>query len=85
MAKANESPFYLPVLPFNQNSESAPAIIEENDKFNPAIYCRTCANVDSCLVPIFKGDGLDHELNKKIEKYLPIQVSDTSNLLYLFS
>lgn len=36
--------------------------------------CRTCASIDSHLIPIFKDDGLEHNLSSKIQKHLPIKV-----------
>lgn len=37
--------------------------------------CRICANPSDHLIPIFQGEGREHEIDKKIRKYLPIQVS----------
>lgn len=36
--------------------------------------CRICANVGDHLIPIFKGEGAEHDLSNKILKYLPIHV-----------
>lgn len=74
MAKAEDNTF-----PSNDCEESFD-LEEKNEsenneiKYDPLCYCRTCANKDSFFVPIFKGEGLNHQLNKKIEKYLPINV-----------
>lgn len=34
--------------------------------------CRLCANTDNQLIPIFKGEGIEHNIPTKIEKHLPI-------------
>lgn len=34
--------------------------------------CRLCANTDNQLIPIFRGEGLEHHISVKIEKHLPI-------------
>lgn len=34
--------------------------------------CRLCANQDNQLIPIYRGEGLEHNLSHKIEKHLPI-------------
>lgn len=34
--------------------------------------CRLCANTDNQLIPIFRGEGLEHSIPNKIEKHLPI-------------
>lgn len=36
--------------------------------------CRTCANTCDNLIPIFEGEGAEHDLPSKILKYLPIHV-----------
>lgn len=36
--------------------------------------CRVCANFSDCLIPIFEGEGLEHELESKVQKHLPIKV-----------
>jgi hypothetical protein len=45
--------------------------------------CRLCGNCSTQLLPIFVGDGLEHDLSGKIREYLPIIVS-LEVLLYLF-
>lgn len=37
--------------------------------------CRLCGNRSNQLMPIFTGDGLEHDLSGKIKEYLPIDVS----------
>lgn len=37
--------------------------------------CRICANTNDHLIPIFEGVGTEHDLPRKILKYLPIHVS----------
>ncbi len=34
--------------------------------------CRLCANTDNQFIPIFRGEGLEHNVSSKIEKHLPI-------------
>lgn len=36
--------------------------------------CRSCANSSDYLIPIYEGEGLEHQLEYKIQKHLPIQV-----------
>ncbi|XP_070166422.1 zinc finger protein ZFP2-like isoform X3 [Polyergus mexicanus] len=43
-------------------------------------YCRTCANTCDNLIPIFEGDGAEHDLPSKILKYLPIHISKSDTL-----
>lgn len=39
--------------------------------------CRICANgSDKEFIPIFSGEGLDHDLSSKIHEYLPLQVRE---------
>lgn len=48
----------------------------ENDTFivktDSGELCRLCANTDNQLIPIFKGEGIEHNISSKIEKHLPI-------------
>lgn len=37
--------------------------------------CRICANASDKFIPIFSGEGLDHDLQEKIHTYLPVRVS----------
>lgn len=36
--------------------------------------CRICASANEYLIPIFHGEGLEHELENKISQHLPIKV-----------
>lgn len=46
--------------------------------------CRLCANTDNQLMNIFNGEGLEHDIAKKIEKHIPIiKVSLYYNLIIL--
>lgn len=43
--------------------------------------CRLCANTDNQFIPIFQGEGLEHNLSLKIERHLPIiKVTETDKL-----
>ncbi|KAL6444825.1 hypothetical protein ACFW04_002099 [Cataglyphis niger] len=42
--------------------------------------CRTCANTCDNLIPIFEGEGAEHDLSNKILKYLPIHISNNDTL-----
>lgn len=42
--------------------------------------CRVCANTNSHMVPIFQGEGVQHDLINKIIKYLPINVTENDTL-----
>lgn len=47
---------------------------EWSQKVDTGQLCRVCANANEYLIPIFDGEGLEHELGMKIEKHLPIKV-----------
>ncbi|XP_003491381.2 zinc finger protein 121-like isoform X3 [Bombus impatiens] len=49
-------------------------------QFSWSNLCRICANVNDHLIPIFEGEGLQHDLCNKIHKYLPICVSENDAL-----
>ena len=36
--------------------------------------CRLCGNMSNQLMPIFAGEGLEHNLPDKIKEYLPVNV-----------
>lgn len=36
--------------------------------------CRICGNTSNHIVPIFEGEGAEHEISSKIHKHLPIKV-----------
>ncbi|XP_054272723.1 gastrula zinc finger protein XlCGF26.1-like isoform X3 [Macrosteles quadrilineatus] len=42
--------------------------------------CRICANPNEYLIPIFHGEGKEHELEEKISKHLPIKVAESDTL-----
>lgn len=39
--------------------------------------CRVCANPNEYLIPIFHGEGLEHDLKSKVSRHLPIQVGQS--------
>jgi hypothetical protein len=47
---------------------------EWSQKVDTGQLCRVCANANEYLIPIFDGEGLEHELGMKIQKHLPIEV-----------
>jgi hypothetical protein len=47
---------------------------EWNEELDMSQLCRICANPNEYLIPIFQGEGLEHELEIKIAKHLPIKV-----------
>ncbi|XP_021931550.1 zinc finger protein 585A-like isoform X2 [Zootermopsis nevadensis] len=53
---------------------------EWSQKVDTGQLCRVCANANDYLIPIFDGEGLEHELGMKIEKHLPIKVTETDSL-----
>ncbi|XP_033218319.1 zinc finger protein 2-like [Belonocnema kinseyi] len=69
--------FLVPDIP--ENVEDIQIVVEEE---TPSIsqMCRICASLNGHMVPIFKGDGLQHDLCKKIDKHLPIKVSKDDTL-----
>jgi hypothetical protein len=50
---------------------------EWRQKVDTGQLCRVCANANEYLIPIFDGEGLEHELGMKIQKHLPIKVMCT--------
>ncbi|XP_076657635.1 uncharacterized protein LOC143361826 isoform X4 [Halictus rubicundus] len=60
------------------NEESA--ITENEERVSWLNLCRVCANTNDHLIPIFEGEGLQHDLCSKIHKYLPIHISETDVL-----
>ncbi|XP_057338385.1 zinc finger protein 93-like isoform X2 [Microplitis mediator] len=61
--------------PSNSNSaEQSNSLISLQD------LCRVCANTNSHMVPIFQGEGVQHDLINKIIKYLPINVTENDTL-----
>uniref|UniRef100_A0A1B6DME8 Zinc finger protein 865 n=1 Tax=Clastoptera arizonana TaxID=38151 RepID=A0A1B6DME8_9HEMI len=50
------------------------------DKLNISKLCRICANSSEYLIPIFEGEGMENDLDLKIKKHLPIQVSKDDSL-----
>ncbi|XP_072152804.1 uncharacterized protein [Bemisia tabaci] len=42
--------------------------------------CRACACVDTYFIPVFDGQGIEHDLGAKINQYLPIIVSKADEL-----
>ncbi|RZF46595.1 hypothetical protein LSTR_LSTR002927 [Laodelphax striatellus] len=50
----------------------------ENSDINQ--LCRTCANTHDNMIPIFEGDGLEHDLQNKIDKHFPVNISKDDGL-----
>ncbi|XP_014205809.1 zinc finger protein 558 [Copidosoma floridanum] len=42
--------------------------------------CRICANSSEHFMPIFNGEGLEHDLHSKIQSYLPFKISQEDSL-----
>jgi hypothetical protein len=70
------------------------SVVEDEEYYNPeggewsqkvdtGQLCRVCANANEYLIPIFDGEGLEHELGMKIEKHLPIKVMCMCHYFYL--
>ena len=55
---------------------------EWSQKVDTGQVCRVCANSNEYLIPIFDGEGLEHELAMKIEKHLPIKVKSSDTKLH---
>lgn len=64
------------------NEEST--VTQSDDQFSWSNLCRICANVNDHLIPIFDGEGLQHDLCSKIHKYLPICVRIYFLIVYHF-
>lgn len=43
-------------------------------------YCRVCAMRSKVLIPIYEEPGIEMQLEEKINKYLPITVSENDTL-----
>ncbi|CAG2055409.1 unnamed protein product [Timema podura] len=50
------------------------------ETFSKNQLCRLCANSDYYMLSIFEGEGLEQEIEMKIHKYLPIQVSQDDHV-----
>ncbi|KAK7602807.1 hypothetical protein V9T40_006781 [Parthenolecanium corni] len=48
--------------------------VEDELKEKPASeeLCRLCANPDKQLIPIFQGEGIEHNIAEQIKKYIPV-------------
>ena len=59
-----------------ETSEGADIEAEKNEapipRPNILELCRLCANTDNQFIPIFKGEGLEHDISVKLKKHLPI-------------
>ncbi|XP_029055768.2 zinc finger protein 70-like isoform X1 [Osmia bicornis bicornis] len=60
------------------NEEST--VTQSEERLSWSNLCRVCANTNDHIIPIFEGEGLQHDLCNKIHKYLPIQVSENDTL-----
>ncbi|XP_017883071.2 zinc finger protein 2-like isoform X3 [Ceratina calcarata] len=61
-------------------SNDETAAIQSNEQFSWSTLCRVCANTSDHLIPIFEGEGSQHDLCNKIHKYLPIHISEDDTL-----
>ncbi|KAK6639470.1 hypothetical protein RUM43_007743 [Polyplax serrata] len=71
--------FYAPIESANE-SETVAQSHWSGPKTDTGQLCRSCANSSDYLIPIYEGEGLEHQLEYKIQKHLPIQVSSTDTL-----
>ncbi|XP_076234968.1 uncharacterized protein LOC143179556 [Calliopsis andreniformis] len=55
-------------------------ITQCNERLPWSNLCRICANTSDHLIPIFEGEGLQHDLCSKIHKHLPIRISENDIL-----
>ncbi|XP_017757434.1 PREDICTED: zinc finger protein 888-like isoform X2 [Eufriesea mexicana] len=60
------------------NEEST--VTQLDEQFSWSNLCRVCANTNDHLIPIFEGEGLQHDLCNKIHRYLPICISESDTL-----
>lgn len=44
------------------------------EQSSPSQICRLCATIGIQFIPIFNGEGAEHQLCEKIHKHLPIHV-----------
>lgn len=65
--------FYAPIESANE-SETASQSNWSGSKNDTGQLCRSCANSSDYLIPIYEGEGLEHQLEHKIQKHMPIQV-----------
>lgn len=74
--------FYAPIESANE-SEAASQSNWNSAKNDLEQLCRSCANSSDYLIPIYEGEGLEHQLEFKIQKHLPIQVKFTVKLIII--
>ncbi|KAK6637591.1 hypothetical protein RUM44_008013 [Polyplax serrata] len=51
-----------------------PTAIQSND------ICRICLSASVLLIPIFSGEGLEQGLQEKVDKHLPVTITETDTL-----
>lgn len=73
--------FYAPIESANE-SETASQTNWNVAKNETGQLCRSCANSSDYLIPIYEGEGLEHQLEYKIQKHMPIQVMITIKQIY---
>ncbi|XP_012145088.1 uncharacterized protein LOC100880762 isoform X1 [Megachile rotundata] len=61
-------------------SNEGSTVMQLEERFSWSNLCRICANTNDHIIPIFDGEGLQHDLCNKIHKYLPIQISENDTL-----
>ncbi|CAH1393627.1 unnamed protein product [Nezara viridula] len=44
------------------------------------MFCRVCANTNDYLIPIFRGEGIDYQLQFKISQHLHVEVTENDLL-----
>lgn len=73
--------FYAPIESANE-SETVAQSHWSGPKNDTGQLCRSCANSSDYLIPIYEGEGLEHQLEYKIQKHLPIQVMWNTIILF---
>lgn len=57
-----------------ENVEQTSTLYKQEATLAWTQLCRLCANATDQMIPIYEGEGMQHDLSNKILKYLPIHV-----------
>ena len=54
-------------------------VLEKKSTNDENRMCRICLSLSNSLIPIFKQDGGERELYEKIQKHVPVNISETDS------
>lgn len=55
-------------------------VIELMDVIGLDVVCRICARTSDTLIPIYEAEGLEYQLETKLNKYLPFPIVKTETM-----